>query len=150
MQGDRKVLVSDSNTLPNYDAGLFAQPAYSEIAASVAGLDMALLVAAMGSDAGMSISPMIAQVLRRKGIVTLGFAVMPSDCAGQLRQQLAQAGLRELRQHVDALMPMFESSNASDNKPVARLLASQEEASRTFFRLCRAVIVTDRHIGSIL
>lgn len=141
MNADRKVLVGDGKTLLiSHAAGLLAPSASQEVARAVADLDMVLLVAGMGGNAGAGIAPAVAQILRKQGILTLGFAVMPFDGEGPLRQQLALAGVRELRPKVDALMPFFNNSTDPSAQRVKGLSAAAQQAPQAFFQLCQNIM----------
>ena len=112
VKADRKVLVGDGNVLPlnSHAARRLAKSSTPEIADAVAGLDMVLLVTGMGGAAGTGIAPLVAQMLRGQDILTLAFATLPSSFESQKRQQNAQTGIRELRVHVNALLP-FSNRN---------------------------------------
>lgn len=139
MNADRKVLVGDSKSLLNpHAARLLAQSVVHEIADAVAGLDMVFLVAGMSGATGTGIAPIVAQALRDQGILTLAFAVMPFDCEGAQRQHIAQAGICELRTHVDALMPFF--NNDPDAKKFSRQSAAAQQASLVFREVCRNIM----------
>ena len=109
---DRKILAGDGKALPldSPVARRLARSSMPEIANAVAGLDMVLLVAGMGGADGSGISPMVAQMLREQDILTLAFATSPFDFESQQRKQNAQTGIRELRLHVNALLP-FSKGN---------------------------------------
>lgn len=141
MNADRKVLVGDSKTRLNpLTARLLAQSASNEIAEAVADLDMVLLVAGMGGATGTGVAPIVAQVLREQGILTLAFAVMPFDCEGPLRQQTAQVGVRNLRHHVDTLIPFVTNDFDPDAKNVRWLSAAAQLAPLAFIEVCRNIM----------
>lgn len=141
MVADRKVLVGDGKTVFNpHAAGLLAQSASHEIAEAVDGLDMVLLVAGMGGNTGTGITPIVAQMLRQKGVVTLGFAVMPFDYESPRRQKIAQAGIRDILPHVDALTPFF-NNDIDQEVPIVRcLMTAMQQAPLAFDQLCRSIM----------
>ena len=116
--------MGEHKALPNnpHAARLLAHSYLPEIADAVAGLDMVFLVAEMVDAVGSGISPMIAQMLRAQDILTLAFATLPFNFESQQRKQNAQTGIRELRVHVNALLP-FPNSNIE--------LVGEENASLT-------------------
>ena len=137
----RKVLLGDSKTLLNpHSAELSIQSDCNLIAAAVAGLDMVLLVAGMADATDTGVAPTIAQVLRAQGIHTLAFAVMPFDNEGPLRQQTAQAGVRDLRPHVDALIPFVTNDFDPDTQKSWWQLAAARQAPLAFMEVCRNVM----------
>lgn len=142
IKADRKILVGDGKALPldPHGARLLAQSSLPEIADAVAGLDMVLLVAEMGGAAGSGISPMVAQMLREQDILTLAFATIPFNFESQQRRQIAQTGIRELRVHVNALLP-FSNGNiervAGEN---ASLTSVSSQAALAFDQLWRGIL----------
>jgi len=141
VDADRKIRVGRSKLLcrdPQQVARL-ALAAVPEIANAVAGLDMVLLVAGMGGGAGTGISPVVAQVLRQQGILTLGFAVMPFDFEGQERQATAQQGLLALQSQLPALIVARNTDIAQAchaDTPMDRVLC---QAPQAFAQLCRSI-----------
>ncbi len=141
VQADRKIRVghfTPSSRDPQQVAQL-ALAAVPEIAHALAGLDMVLLVAGMGGGAGTGISPVVAQVLRQQGILTLGFAVMPFDFEGQKRLAKAQQSLRGLRRELPALILARNTdiAQACDaDTPMDRVLC---QAPQAFAQLCRSI-----------
>jgi len=139
MNADRKVLLGDSKTLLNpHGAGLLDQSAEDQIAEAVAGLDMVLLVAGMAGATGTA--PIVAQVLRAQGIHTLAFAVMPFDGEGPLRQQIVQARIRDLRHHVDALLPFVTNDFDPDTQKGWWQSAAAQQAPLAFMEVCQNVM----------
>lgn len=141
VQADRKIRVSHF-TLSGRDPQQVAQLALAdvpEIAHALAGLDMVLLVAGMGGGTGTSISPVVAQVLRQQGTLSLGFAVMPFDFEGQERLEKAQQGLRALGRELPALIVARNTDivQACDaDTPMDRVLC---QAPQAFAQLCRSI-----------
>ena len=141
MNADRKLLVGDSMHLLSAHAyGRLAASVSNQIAEAVAGLDMVLLVAGMAGSTGAGVAPIVAKVLRDQGILGLAFAVMPFDCEGAQRQQIAQAGLRELQTHVDAVIPFFNDDFAPGAKKVQWISTAAQQASLTFIEVCRSIL----------
>lgn len=116
---DRKIFLSDipsepikSNAFRRQYVQSSARSAISEISEAVAGLDMVLLVAGMGGVAGTEISPIVAQVLRKQNIFTLGFPMLPFDFEGKRRNEIARYGAAELGRHVHSLFPISNDAFA--------------------------------------
>ena len=71
---------------------------------SLAGTDMVFITAGMGGGTGTGAAPVIAQLAKDKGILTVGIVTKPFDFEGRRRMQQAEAGIAELAQHVDSLI----------------------------------------------
>ena len=68
------------------------------------GADMVFVTAGMGGGTGTGAAPVIAQVARDLGALTVGVVTKPFRFEGTRRGRFAQAGLDELAQHVDTLI----------------------------------------------
>ncbi len=71
---------------------------------ALAGTDMVFITAGMGGGTGTGAAPVIAQLAKDKGILTVGIVTKPFDFEGRRRMQQAEAGIAELAQHVDSLI----------------------------------------------
>jgi cell division protein FtsZ len=74
------------------------------IAAAVEGSDMVFVTAGMGGGTGTGASPLTAQLAHDAGALTVGVVTRPFPFEGRRRRDTAEAGIRELRNHVDALI----------------------------------------------
>ncbi len=70
----------------------------------LAGTDMVFITAGMGGGTGTGAAPVIAQLAKDKGILTVGIVTKPFEFEGRRRMQMAEAGIAELAQHVDSLI----------------------------------------------
>ncbi len=66
--------------------------------------DMVFVTAGMGGGTGTGAAPVIAQAAREMGALTVGVVTKPFTFEGNKRCASAEAGLQELRQHVDCLI----------------------------------------------
>jgi len=73
------------------------------IAELIRGADMLFLTAGMGGGTGTGAAPVIAQVAKELGILTVAVVTKPFSFEGK-RQKLAQEGLDQLSEHVDSLI----------------------------------------------
>ena len=97
------------------------------------GADMVFVTAGMGGGTGTGAAPVIAQVARDLGALTVGVVSKPFPFEGKRRAKFADLGLDELANHVDTLITI----------PNGKLL-SLEDASLTFadsFRKADEVLV---------
>jgi cell division protein FtsZ len=74
------------------------------IAESIRGADMVFITAGMGGGTGTGGAPIVAEVARELGILTVVVVTRPFSFEGRKRLSIAEAGLRELQQHVDSLI----------------------------------------------
>ncbi|MBE6871426.1 MAG: cell division protein FtsZ [Ruminococcaceae bacterium] len=81
-----------------------AEENYEEIAAAMNGADMVFIAAGMGGGTGTGAAPVIAQIAKEMGILTIGVVTKPFNFEGKRRMQQAEIGIDELRKHVDSLV----------------------------------------------
>lgn len=65
---------------------------------------MVFVTAGMGGGTGTGAAPVIAQVARDLGILTVGIVTVPFNFEGRKRRQQAEEGLERMRQNVDTLL----------------------------------------------
>lgn len=65
---------------------------------------MVFITAGMGGGTGTGAAPVIAEVAREMGILTVGIVTMPFQWEGRKRKQQASAGIEQMRQAVDTLL----------------------------------------------
>lgn len=68
------------------------------------GADMIFITAGMGGGTGTGAAPVVAQVAKEMGILTVAVVTKPFPFEGAKRLKIANAGLEELSQHVDSLI----------------------------------------------
>lgn len=71
---------------------------------AISGADMLFIAAGMGGGTGTGAAPVVAQVARELGILTVAVVTKPFGFEGNKRERLAQEGLEELIKHVDSLI----------------------------------------------
>jgi cell division protein FtsZ len=74
------------------------------IAEMIQGADMLFITAGMGGGTGTGAAPVVAQLAREMGILTVAVVTKPFSFEGAKRVKAAMAGIEELRQHVDSLI----------------------------------------------
>tara|TARA_R110001583_G_scaffold173287_1_gene327231 strand:+ start:75241 stop:76398 length:1158 start_codon:yes stop_codon:yes gene_type:complete len=70
----------------------------------IKGSDMVFITAGMGGGTGTGAAPVVAQVAKEMGILTVAVVTKPFPFEGNKRLKIAEAGLAELTQHVDSLI----------------------------------------------
>ena len=74
------------------------------IAAALEGADMVFITAGMGGGTGTGASPVVAEIAREMGILTVAVVTKPFPFEGRKRMQVALQGIKELQEHVDSLI----------------------------------------------
>lgn len=81
-----------------------AEESKSEIAEALKGADMVFVTAGMGGGTGTGAAPIVAEVSKEMGILTVGVVTKPFPFEGKRRMMQAESGIEELRQNVDTLI----------------------------------------------
>jgi cell division protein FtsZ len=75
-----------------------------KIADALRGANMVFVTAGMGGGTGTGSAPVIAQVAREVGALTVGIVTKPFDFEGRYKMRLAEEGIAKLRESVDTLI----------------------------------------------
>ncbi len=70
----------------------------------LAGGDMVFVTAGMGGGTGTGAAPVIAEIAKELGMLTVGVVTKPFQFEGKRRMRQAESGIEELREYVDALI----------------------------------------------
>ena len=81
-----------------------AEESKTEIAEALKGADMVFVTAGMGGGTGTGAAPIVAEVSKEMGILTVGVVTKPFPFEGKRRMMQADSGIEELRQNVDTLI----------------------------------------------
>ncbi len=81
-----------------------AEESRDEIIAALKGADMVFITAGMGGGTGTGAAPVVAEIARDLGILTVGIVTKPFAFEGRRRMEQAEAGITNLREHVDSLV----------------------------------------------
>ncbi len=74
------------------------------LAETLQGSDMVFVAAGMGGGTGTGAAPVIADVAKEIGALTVGVVTKPFSREGKQRMAKAEEGIRELKKHVDSLI----------------------------------------------
>lgn len=75
-----------------------------EITKALENTDMLFITAGMGGGTGTGAAPVIAQISKDLGILTIAFVTKPFFWEGKKRMAQAEAGIEKLRKYVDAIL----------------------------------------------
>jgi cell division protein FtsZ len=75
-----------------------------EIAAALKGTDLLFITAGMGGGTGTGAAPVVAQIARELGILTIAVVTKPFGYEGRRRMNYALQGIEMLKQEVDSLV----------------------------------------------
>ncbi|MBS0558280.1 MAG: cell division protein FtsZ [Proteobacteria bacterium] len=111
MSGAKLTLQLGSNVTKGLGAG--ANPEVGRQAAledreriveTLQGADMVFITAGMGGGTGTGAAPVVAQLAKEMGVLTVAIVTKPFPFEGRRRMQVALKGIEDLSQHVDSLI----------------------------------------------
>ncbi len=89
----------------NPDLGMkSAEESREEIYESIRDADMVFVAAGMGGGTGTGSAPVISQIAKESGALTVGVVTRPFGFEGARRHKQAEAGIEKLRENVDTLL----------------------------------------------
>ena len=95
-----------------------AEESRAQISKALEDTDMVFLTAGMGGGTGTGGAPIVAEIAREQGILTVGVVTKPFGFEGRRRMQQAEKGIEELQGKVDSLViiPNERLKHATDQK----------------------------------
>jgi cell division protein FtsZ len=81
-----------------------AEESRSELQESLQGADLVFIAAGMGGGTGTGAAPIVAEVAKEVGALTVGIVTKPFGFEGRKRQRQAEEGIARLAEHVDTLI----------------------------------------------
>ncbi|OGO08342.1 MAG: cell division protein FtsZ, partial [Chloroflexi bacterium RBG_13_66_10] len=81
-----------------------AEESAEELYEVIKGSDMVFIAAGIGGGTGTGAAPVIAQIAKEVGALTIGVVTRPFTFEGAKRAQAAEAGIGKLKEHVDTLI----------------------------------------------
>ena len=95
-----------------------AEESRAQISKALEDTDMVFITAGMGGGTGTGAAPIVADIAREAGILTVGVVTKPFNFEGRRRMQQAELGIEELKAKVDSLViiPNERLKFATDQK----------------------------------
>jgi len=87
-----------------------AETAREEIRAALNGAHMVFITAGMGGGTGTGAGPVVAEVAKELGILTVGVVTKPFTFEGNKRLKMAEDGIAELAKHVHSLIVVLNEN----------------------------------------
>lgn len=81
-----------------------AEESKDEIHEALKGADMVFITCGLGGGTGTGVSPVVAEIAKETGALTIGVVTKPFNFEGAVRSRIAEDGYAQLRDRVDALI----------------------------------------------
>ena len=117
----------------------------SEIAEVLNGADLIFIAAGLGGGTGTGAAPVVAEIAKQSGALTIAFVTKPFDFEGSQRDRIAQEGVNKLREKVDALMVVPNDrifSVISKDTPLLKAFAAIDDVLKNALEGIVEVIVS--------
>ena len=96
-----------------------------EVLKALDGADMVFITAGMGGGTGTGAAPVVAELARQAGALTVAVVTKPFTFEGQRRLQMAEAGIDELKKKVDTIITI-------PNDRLLKIVSEKENISEAF------------------
>lgn len=96
-----------------------------EVLKALEGADMVFITAGMGGGTGTGASPVVAELARKAGALTVAVVTKPFSFEGQRRMQMAEQGIEELKSRVDTIITI-------PNDRLLKIVSEKENISEAF------------------
>jgi cell division protein FtsZ len=96
-----------------------AEESEAELTATFAGAHIVIVCAGLGGGAGSGAAPILAELAKQQGALTVGVATLPFSFEGRRRGQQAADALADLGRAVDALLTFENDRMAELSEPLA-------------------------------
>lgn len=103
-----------------------------ELTETLRSSDLVLVIAGMGGTTGTNAAPVVAEIARSLGILTIGLVTKPFDFEEPSRKELAEKGISDLLEHTDSTLVFTEES--------LRRMTGQAVTSQNAFALANEIL----------
>jgi cell division protein FtsZ len=105
----------------------------------LSGSDMVFITAGMGGGTGTGGAPIIARIAREMGALTVAVVTKPFLFEGKKRMRQADDGIRELKEHVDALIAIPNQRLLSVASKTTTLMEAFQKADEVLLHAVRGI-----------
>ena len=116
-----------------------ANEAREEIATALQGADMVFIAAGMGGGTGTGAAPIVADVSRELGILTVAVVTKPFSFEGNRRMRNAEEGLAALKNRVHALIVILNDKLEEELGEDATVKECFEKADEVLYNACSGI-----------
>ena len=125
-----------------------AEESRSTIQQLLEGADLVFIAAGMGGGTGTGAAPIVAQIARELGILTIAVVTKPFNFEGSRRMQYAEMGIANLKGNVDALVIVQnEKLNRDKNFSIMDAFAMADEILMQGIRGITEIVVQNGRIN---
>ncbi|MFK5985023.1 MAG: cell division protein FtsZ [Pseudomonadota bacterium] len=118
---------------------------------TIEGSDMLFITAGMGGGTGTGAAPIVAEIAKEMGILTVAVVTKPFPWEGKRRMEAAEKGIEELREYVDSLITIPNEKLQSVLGKGTTLLDAFKEANNVLLNAVQGIseLITRRGLINV-
>lgn len=116
-----------------------AKESYNSIVAQLEGSDMVFVTAGMGGGTGTGGAPIVAQIAKEQGALTIGVVTRPFMFEGKKRRKHADIGIQDLQENVDTLIVIPNQKLLAISDEKTPLLDTFKKADEVLYQAVKGI-----------
>lgn len=120
-----------------------------QIEAAISGADLLFITAGMGGGTGTGAAPVIAEIAKELGILTVAVVTKPFSFEGRRRMAIAEKGIENLKDKVDSMIVILNEKLESEAPPNATMKQCFEMSNEVLYKACVGVAEVIYTTGTI-
>jgi cell division protein FtsZ len=110
-----------------------------EIQEALQGFDMVFMTAGMGGGTGTGGVPIVAEICKELGILSVAIVTKPFECEGKKRLEIANNGIDRLKENIDTLIIIPNERLLDISEPTTTLVEAFEMADEVLYNATRGI-----------
>ena len=113
-----------------------AEEKREQIEAAIRGAHLLFITAGMGGGTGTGAAPVIAEIAKELGILTVAVVTKPFSFEGSRRMRAAEAGIEKLKDKVDSMIVILNEKLEEECPPNATMKECFETSNEVLYKAC--------------
>ena len=113
-----------------------AEESKEDLSKALAGADMVFVTAGMGGGTGTGAAPVIAEIAKELGILTVAVVTKPFSFEGARRMRTAEQGIENLKSKVDSMIVILNEKLEEECPPNATMKECFETSNEVLYKAC--------------
>lgn len=113
-----------------------AQEKREQVAEAIRGAHLLFITAGMGGGTGTGAAPVIAEIAKEMGILTVAVVTKPFSFEGGRRMRCAEKGIENLKDKVDSMIVILNEKLESECPPNATMKECFEMSNEVLYKAC--------------
>jgi len=113
-----------------------AQEKREQVAEAIRGANLLFITAGMGGGTGTGAAPVIAEIAKELGILTVAVVTKPFSFEGARRMRTAEQGIENLKSKVDSMIVILNEKLEEECPPNATMKECFETSNEVLYKAC--------------